>query len=255
MRNMTPSPFTHRSGTARHSAFPAPRSPFQNAFTRTEVLCLLAMLTLLLAIVLPALAHDRARSSRIICANNLRQISAAQQLWGNDHNDLPPVMVPVNEGGTRAHPLAVNTWIHFAALSNELVSARVLSCPSDTGPMAEDFSNAQGRGYLNPNYRNSATSYFVAYSGVSNDPQWAVIGGDRNITFDTYGACGLLNYANGIIRNSSAGGHWSTNLHNLNGNVMIRDGRVEMVSSTELRNLLDQHADDGPSTKHVAIPR
>lgn len=240
---MKPSPFTNRSRIIHCSAF-----------TRAEAIALIAMLSLLLVIVLPALALDRARSERVICANNLRQISAAQQVWGNDHNDLPPVMVPVNEGGTRVHPLAANPWVHFAALSNELATAKILACPSDTGRIAEDFSFFSERGYLQANNRNAVTGYFVAYSASGSDPGWAVIGGDRNVTIDTSASCSFFNSAASIISRSAAG-RWSTNLHNLNGNVMLRDGRVEMVSSTELRNLLDQQVGDFPSAKHVAIPR
>ena len=156
------------------SSLRVPHSGFVRAFTRTEALAILAVLSLLMAIVLPALAHDRARSARIICANNLRQISAAQQLWGNDHNDFPPVMVPLNEGGTRVHPLAANAWLHFAWLSNELVTPKVIFCPSDTGKPAEEFTGSPTNGYLNPNFANRATSYFVAYSGINGDPQQAI---------------------------------------------------------------------------------
>lgn len=64
----------------------------------------------------------------------------------------------------------------------------------------------------------------------------------KNVTIDTTSSCSFFNYASSIIARS-ARGRWSTNLHNLNGNVMIRDGRVEIVSNTELRNLLDQQVD------------
>ena len=226
--------------------------PSAAAFTRAELLITLAVLSLLVAIVLPALAQDRARSARIICANNLRQISVAQQLWGNDHNDLPPVMVPLNQGGTRAHPLAANAWLHFAWLSNELVTPKVIFCPSDTGKPAQEFTGSPTNGYLNPNFANRATSYFVAYSGINGDPQQAIIGGDRNVTIEGIGAgCSFLNVASRIDR---IGGQWTTNLHNLVGNAQARDGSVEMLSSEEMQARLLRRFDDN-STKHIAIPR
>ncbi len=228
-------------------------TPQNAAFTRTDVLVVASVVGLLVAIVLPALANDRTRSSRVICANNLRQISAAQQLWGNDHSDLPPVMVPVAQGGTRLHPLAANAWLHFAILSNELVSARVLFCPSDTGPLADDFTGVPGHGYLHANNRNNATSYFVGYSSAFSDPQSAIIGGDRNVGIDGSAACSLFGYASSIdVRFGS--GRWSTNLHQLNGNVMIRDGSVEMLDSAGLLSRLASQADD-VSVKHLAVPR
>ena len=221
-------------------------------FTCAELLITLAVLSLLVAIVLPALAHDRARSARIICANNLRQISAAQQLWGNDHNDLPPVMVPLNDGGTRLHPLAANAWLHFAWLSNELATPKVIFCPSDTGKPAEEFTGSPTNGYLNPNFANRATSYFVAYSGIYGDPRQAIIGGDRNVTVDAAAdGCSFLNVASRI---GVSGGRWTTNLHNLVGNAQSRDGSVEMLSSEEMQARMLMRYDDN-STKHVAIPR
>ena len=228
----------------RHSEIPA-------AFTRAELLITLAVLSLFVAIVLPALAHDRARSARIICANNLRQISAAQQLWGNDHNDIPPVMVPLNDGGTRLHPLAANAWLHFAWLSNELATPKVIFCPSDTGKPAEEFTGSPTNGYLNPNFANRATSYFVAYSSIYGDPRQAIIGGDRNVTVEGVDGCSFLNVASRI---GGGGGRWTTNLHNLVGNAQARDGSVEMLSSEEMQARMLMRYDDN-STKHIAIPR
>ncbi len=155
------------------------QSEISAAFTRAELLITLAVFSLLVAIVLPALAHDRARSARIICANNLRQIGAAMQTWGNDHQDLQPWEVPPVEGGTKAHPLAVNVWLHFAVLSNELASARILFCPTDTGTPAFDFGSSPEGGYLSPNYRNAATSYLVAHRD-SNEPMVMTVA-DRNL--------------------------------------------------------------------------
>ena len=227
------------------------QSEISAAFTRAELLITLAVLSLLVAIVLPALAHDRARSARIICANNLRQISAAQQLWGNDHNDLPPVMVPLNDGGTRLHPLAANAWLHFAWLSNELATPKVIFCPSDTGKPAEEFTGSPINGYLNPNFANRATSYFVAYSSIYGDPRQAIIGGDRNVTVEGADGCSFLNVASRI---GGGGGRWTTNLHNLVGNAQARDGSVEMLSSEEMQARMLRRFDDN-STKHIAIPR
>lgn len=240
-----------RVPTGVHCAIRDRQSEISAAFTRAELLITLAVLSLLVAIVLPALAHDRARSARIICANNLRQISVAQQLWGNDHNDFPPVMVPLNEGGTRGHPLAANAWLHFAWLSNELVTPKVIFCPSDTGKPAEEFTGSPTNGYLNPNFANRATSYFVGYSGSNTDLPQGIIGGDRNVTIDGTSLCPNFNVPSRIDR---LGGQWTTNLHNLVGNAQARDGSVEMLSSEEMQaRMLTQL--DFFAQKHIAIPR
>src|SRR5258706_15697824 len=99
--------------TSPCSAFRTPRSALERAFPGAELLVILAVLALLALVVLPALANNRPRSARVICANNLRQIGMGFQLWGNDHNDTLPQEVPVLQGGTMQHALAPNVWLHL----------------------------------------------------------------------------------------------------------------------------------------------
>src|SRR5262249_51768033 len=77
----------------------------RRAFTRVDLLAVVAVLAFAGIWVLPALAQSRVRSDRVICANNLRQIGLALHVWGNDHDDLFPLELPVASGGTRGHPL------------------------------------------------------------------------------------------------------------------------------------------------------
>src|SRR5262245_25725168 len=107
---------------------PSHREP---GLTRVDLLALLAGVVLLGLVGVPVVANPRLRSDRVACSNNLRQVGMAMQVWGNDHGDLVPQEVPVAEGGTRQHPLAVNAWLHFSWVSNELGNAQTLFCPSD----------------------------------------------------------------------------------------------------------------------------
>ena len=229
--------------------------PSAAAFTRAELLITLAVLSLLAAIVLPALAHDRARSARIICANNLRQIGAGFQLWSNDHGDRPPWEIAPADGGTKLHPLGVNAWLHFSWISNELNSARVLLCPSDSGKLADTFSFSPTGGYLNANYRNTATSYYLSHAFM--DGQFVMFAGDRNLITDS-GAfgCSVFSQVNNVGLPALQG--WDTNLHNQAGNIVRLDGRVNQYSNEELRSAvrLDPIGDRGDrSTLHILKPR
>ncbi len=59
------------------------------AFTLIELLVAIAIIGVLAALLLPALG----RAKRSHCANNLRQINLAAQMYVHDYNDfLPPVM-------------------------------------------------------------------------------------------------------------------------------------------------------------------
>jgi competence protein ComGC len=232
-----------------------PRSCRADAFTRAELLVILAVLTLLALVVLPALANSRPRSARVICANNLRQIGMGFQLWGNDHGDQPPWELRPEQGGTQQHPLAVNAWLHYAWISNELNSARVLLCPSDSGRVAEDFSVSPNGGYLHQNYRNLATSYFLTHAFYGG--QFSMFAGDRNLGWDSIGSCSRFPQVYNVDARRPTFG-WDTNLHNQAGNIVRLDGRVNQYSNEELRaaTSADPISDrDLISPLHILQPR
>jgi type II secretory pathway pseudopilin PulG len=233
----------------------APRQPVAvQAFTRLELLALLAGLALLAAVALPALAGPRQRSQRVMCANNLRQIVAAVQLWGADHRDTVPWELPLADGGTRLHVLGANPWLHFSWLSNELASPVVLLCPSDTGRPAQDFSGDPARGYIHPNFANRATSYFLAHSRIGHPT--GLMAGDRNLGFDATTVCSAFPIALSLTTFPlSPSFAWNTNLHNQAGNIVRLDGRVEQFSNLELRADLQAMRPDDNRATHYITPR
>ena len=90
------------------------RRKSQEGLTMTEVCCALAALALLMMVALPALATSKARSQRLLCANNLSRIGIANAIWGADNNNLRPMMVPYWEGGSgpfyaASEPLRIRT--------------------------------------------------------------------------------------------------------------------------------------------------
>jgi competence protein ComGC len=240
--------------TLRRSTLLVPRSALESAFTRAELLITLAVLSLLVAIVLPALAYDRAGSARIICANNLRQIGAAMQVWGNDHGDRPPYEVEMAEGGTRRHPLAANTWFHFAWMSNELASPKILLCPSDTGTPATEFSGDPTKGYLNPNFANRATSYFLTYRFDASSH--GLMAGDRNIRAAGFAGCSIFNTAVSIpARPTSRAYGWTNGLHESSGNYLTYDGGVEQVTGEQFSESLTSSGVQDNGSLHFSLPR
>src|SRR6185503_10926453 len=221
--------------------------------TRLELMAVLLALVLVCAVVWPALAGNRPRSDRVVCANNLRQIGGAFQLWGNDHNDLPPFEVAASDGGTLMHSLAPNAWLHFAWLSNELASPRLVFCPSDTGRPARDFTGDPGGGYLHPNFANRATSYFLSHNRTSRST--SLLAGDRNVRMESTASCSRFNYGLAATR---PGGlvnvAWTNALHGVEGNGLGFDGRVQQLNTTELRKAVTQPFEDFASL-HLITPR
>lgn len=66
--------------------------PFQGrpgaAFTLVELLVVVALVSLLAALLLPALAEARQSGRRVHCASNLRQLSLASSLYWDDHDNV-----------------------------------------------------------------------------------------------------------------------------------------------------------------------
>ena len=207
----------------------------QAAFTRLDLIAVLLVLSLCAAVVLPALASSRPRSLRVMCANNLRQIGNAFHLWGNDHGDVPPYAVSVADGGTRLHPLAVNPWLHFSWVSNELASPRVLLCPSDSGRSAEAWSGSPTEGYLHPTFANNATSYFLSHGG-GGKVVWpfTFLLGDRNVG-GWSNSRGSVFFNSALDSNLTGAAWWTNGLHGQMGNVFRYDGAVLQLSDSELR--------------------
>jgi len=221
---------------------------------RFEVLALLGAFALLLGVALPVLASNRLRADRVVCANNLRQIATAMQVWAGDHRDRVPQEVPLVEGGTMQHPLRPNVWLHFSWISNELGSARSLFCPSDVGKPARDFSADPAGGYINPNFANNATSYLLSHTFPLRPTE--MLAADRNVGSDGSTGCsrfGTARYAN--LRSVSANLEWTPALHEGGGNLLLFDGRVVEVPTRGLRAYYSRIPLSDSSGLHFISPR
>jgi competence protein ComGC len=176
----------------------------------------LAVLALLLVPALPR--GNRHNAPRIGCVNNLRQVGLAARIWSNDHADEFP-FASTNAGGSLAWANSPEVFRHYQALSNELVTPRVLICR--TAPQRKMASNFT-------EFSNANLSYFVGLDAREDAPR-SILSGDRNISGGTL--------SNGFLRvlsaNSEAG--WTKEIHQNAGNVGLGDGSVQQMSSEQLR--------------------
>lgn len=215
-----------------------PRMKKTAAFTRLELAATLAVLALLGTLALPLLAATRADSDRGGCFNNLRLVGRAVEMWGGDHDGPPPWITYVSRGGTRPDPggaKAGSAWFEFTALSNELVTPRILACPADTGvKVASEFSNHGTRGYMGTGQRALATSYTINMDNLGTVPVMAVTG-DRNLRTDGITACaqGVSN-ADRIDLFSGNPVLWTNAVHGLQGHFLRTDGSVVFSGSAPL---------------------
>lgn len=87
------------------------RRTSKRGFTLLEILCVVAIIGLLVAVLLPVLSSSRARARRTACVSQLRQIGQGIAQYRQDWNELPLHL-------SLLHPSAVP-------------DARLFVCPSD----------------------------------------------------------------------------------------------------------------------------
>ena len=248
MKHQDMAPFLFHSNISAAGALPARLKLSERAFTRIELFVVGAALLLIALVVAPAAVTTQSDSERLICFNNLRLIGRGVQVWAGDHNHGLPWRTPVSEGGefTEMGVRPANTWAEYLFISNELVTPRILACPSDTGVRrAEDWPS-----FASSAFRSLALSYTVATDNSTDKPQdW--VSGDRNIRPDQSGVSCSAGFAgvHGVIppenSPSSSLAAWTNGaVHGVFGHVLTADGSVEFTSTPRLKELLSRSGDD-----------
>ena len=108
----------------------------KRAFTLIELLVIIAVISLLMGILLPAMGKARTQA-RIVAVNaELRDIGLALELYSEDNDELyPPTRVDCMLGG------------HFYQLPLELVESKYLPAPRGDTFMAAGMEDRFNRGY------------------------------------------------------------------------------------------------------------
>ena len=196
----------------------SPVSSRTGAFTLIELLCVMAIIAILAALLLPVLSQGESRAKLAFCGNNLGQVGLGFQMFAHDHDSRFPLQVPAVQGGAAESAQDTNglaTGIYFTpetyqAMAAELETPKILVCPADNRPAAATFARLQA-GNL---------SYFADATADYSDPG-SVLAGDRNVAADTtkVSADGSQTFA------------WTIALHRFKGNLLYADGHVAEARS------------------------
>lgn len=195
-------------------------------FTLIEMLCVVGIIGILAALLLPALGEGKLRAQRAHCLVQLQQTGIAFQAFAHDAGDRFPMQVGRADGGSLEYARYERTtgsesyfaFRHFQPLASEIATPKVLRCPTDLARTAASNFAAFANGNL---------SYFINITALPRNPA-QVLAGDRNIE-------------GGVTVNSSflrlEGGtpvRWTTELHKFKGNVLFVDGHAEELNGAQL---------------------
>ena len=226
------------------------------AFTRLELTATVAAVALLSALAAPILGTTRTDSERAACFNNLRQIGRAVRQWSGDYFEEPPWLTSVSNGGTKpvGGMKAAAAWVEYVTLSNELVTPRILACPSDAGVNVASAWGTGSNGLIHPSLRASAISYGIGLHAYRELPR-ALVAFDRNLLLSsTSESCGPA-AANGVARltvREPNNNRWTNGVHGLAGHMLLNDGSVRFVNSAGLRSTGSEPGfDDSAGTVHL----
>jgi prepilin-type N-terminal cleavage/methylation domain-containing protein len=234
---------------------------FARAFTLVELLVVVAIISILAALLLPALAGGKERARRVACKNQLRQFTVAVQLFAGDHREKLPSGASENFDPEDEHIPVIST-----ATRESLIryggSERILHCPSLGRPFTdpdgwyfEDYGYVIGYNYLG-GHTNTPWPVFAGFEPwispqSTTDHSSLVLLTDANNWSPGYGKTFAPHGNRGpILRdadysNEGAGGASSRSIGAAGGNVALLDGsvnwtRIELMKHRRGSQLWDE---------------
>jgi prepilin-type N-terminal cleavage/methylation domain-containing protein/prepilin-type processing-associated H-X9-DG protein len=153
------------------------RRNHKGGFTLVELLVVIGIISVLIAMLLPALNKARDAAKKVSCASNLRQVGLALQMYANDNKGwLPPSYLNGNPATSAQDysspfgPSAYSLWTRAGLLLGQsasgihyLSSSDVLFCPADEWGSSNRSQTVKYFGYC-PKYPGDTTYAYTSYT-------------------------------------------------------------------------------------------
>lgn len=138
------------------------------SFTLVELLVVISILSLLAALLLPALSTARETSRAVQCVNNLRQIEFACSAYGDDWDGLvAPAFYYATNNSTWALTLNNGGYLKYnVAWSPTSIVNKVWICPSHLNVRTGTGWNSFGAAYGQNSRINAYNLYYVLPNGT-----------------------------------------------------------------------------------------
>jgi prepilin-type N-terminal cleavage/methylation domain-containing protein/prepilin-type processing-associated H-X9-DG protein len=220
----------------------------RTGFTLVELLVVIGIISVLIAILLPALNKAREQAKKVQCLSNMRQIGMSMAMYANDNKGfLPYPEAPVAGPGmylaSWAKQLVDGKYITGAANG---YSSPVFVCPSDNSPRSwgSVCSYAANRGHwsylcgwYNPNGGKSCRMAQIKQS--SN----FILLGEEAMYNNIFGYIGVQSW---IDANLQISPH-ATKSDPMGSNILFADGHAGWETTTSLTGKT------GPSTWDLTL--
>src|SRR5579871_682341 len=118
----------------------------RTGFTLVELLTVIAIITVLAALLLPVFSAVRGKAREIVCVSNLHQIGLSIRMYADDYDELYPYgLDPTDKytpqiwsAYTQFYTQIPNMPMVHDTLQPYVKAAEQFSCPGDSGYTVED---------------------------------------------------------------------------------------------------------------------
>ncbi|HTB84131.1 MAG TPA: type II secretion system protein [Candidatus Sulfotelmatobacter sp.] len=211
----------------------------ERALTLVEVLVVIAAITILAAVLLPALTGS-GRSLRTVCMSNLKQIDLGFLMYSSDFAGKYPMQVSAKDGGTSEFIYTSHTFPHFEKIQKYIPGQQfygLLVCPLDKARKAATNSET---------FTDLNISYFLNVDCSTKGTSQSLLAGDRNLTTDGY-----TTLSGTLIVTTNINLRWTQEIHLKGGNLAFADGHAEWCQSANMNNIIRQQP---TATNRLSIP-